>query len=94
MTCPWGQCEHSANAHGVDHCHACFCVKPPPPMAAPVTQTEEAELEALQLDVCRLCSAYVEDRERHVTWHERITDTLTNLVISISALERQNQKDT
>jgi hypothetical protein len=98
--CPWGQCAHSPNAHGLDHCHACHCVKPPPPPpAAPLTidefnAGEPQELETLELNVCGLCSAYVEDREKHVTWHERITDTMTNLVISISALERQNRKET
>lgn len=91
LTCPWGQCEHSYNAHGRDHCLACDCEKPPPPLPVPaVTQTEEVELEALEMDVCNVCSAYVADRERHVTWHERTLDTITNLVMSIAALERRS----
>jgi hypothetical protein len=100
LHCPWGQCEHSYNAHGKDHCLACDCEKPPPPLPAPVgsqirtddgtivASTEPQELEALEMDVCNICSAYVDDRERHVTWHERRTDSTTNLVISISHLDR------
>jgi hypothetical protein len=95
-TCPWGQCEHSYNAHGRDHCHACECEKPPPPLpqSAPAITIEELEagesqeLEAIEGETCNICSAYVFDREKHVTWHERRTDSTTNLVISISHLDR------
>ena len=55
-------------------------------------RTEQVDVD-VELELCGLCSAYVEDRDKHVTWHERLTDTMTNLVISISALERQNHKD-
>jgi hypothetical protein len=104
--CPWQQCGHNDNAHAKDHCLACDCEKPPPPMPTPVTsgklmtsdgtvvaQTEEVELEALEMDVCNVCSAYVADRDKHVSWHERTIDTITNLVMSIGAVERRTYTD-
>jgi len=100
--CPWGQCEHSPNAHGLDHCHACFCVKPPPPPPGaghedsfdrPLTLEEfqagePQELETIEATICTACSAYVQDREKHVARHERDLDTLANLVMTTSTLDR------
>jgi hypothetical protein len=96
--CLWGNCTHSPNAHGRDHCHACDCEKPPPPPPGAPTSIEEArrQAEELEKDVdvtylqeCTGCAAAVYDREKHVTRHERDINTLTNLVISISGLDRR-----
>jgi hypothetical protein len=87
--CPWGQCEHTANAHTRDHCMGCHCEKPPPP---PPGAPDQVELEALELDVCTACGAYVDNREKHVTWHERQLDTMTNLTISVSTLQHRLER--
>jgi hypothetical protein len=77
---------------------------PPLPQPAPAITVEEfeaGERDSLRqhLDmgpqltfdpdnICGICSAVVVDREKHVSFHERRTDTRTNLVMSISQLER------
>jgi hypothetical protein len=72
-----------------------------PPRPAPGAGYEDSFAEGLRqhLDmnpeltfdpenICGICSAVVVDREKHVSFHERRTDSTTNLVISISHLDR------
>jgi hypothetical protein len=96
--CKWGQCTHSENAHGRDHCHACDCEKPPPPPPGAPTSITDArrQAEELEKDVdvtylaeCTACGAAVYDREKHVDRHERDLDRITNLVLTISDLQRK-----
>jgi hypothetical protein len=92
--CQWGQCTHSPNAHGRDHCHACDCEKPPPPPPTPAPgagheDSFDEPFDVLDMELCTACSAYVQDREKHVTKHEEQLNTMSNLMAAIRGVDHR-----
>lgn len=92
-------CEHSANAHSRDHCLVCDCQKPPQVIYTqqvgapqpPPREDDDPSSPVLDLIECGQCHALLTPaaREAHLTWHEKLVDTLSNMFTALSALARQ-----
>jgi hypothetical protein len=88
--CPFGQCEHTGNAHTRNHCTLCECEKAPvviPPPAPPTPPPTDEE----ELHTCGQCGALTTDaaREKHADDHERTLNTLEALFRITQMLARR-----
>lgn len=95
--CPFGQCEHTSNAHSRKHCLLCDCEKAPvvhlPPQPQDLPPDDERGLAVLH--DCGICGALTapDTREKHVAWHERQITTLENLFRAIRRASPTTWKD-